>query len=358
MIGILSQFRLFMEKKMSNPSAVLISDIHFTPNTIDLASAALLQAQFKAKMLNVPLIIAGDTMDTKDILRASCVNKLMRMLAVRDAPRTYLMVGNHDLCNEKGDDHALNFAFGLCEIVDKPHTVNLPGLQVMLIPYYSDSAKLAELLKDEEIPRTLIMHQGVQTAYMGHYVQDKTSLPKEAFADFRVISGHYHCRQDIKCGRPRKGGIGLFSYIGNPYTQNFAEAKDGPKGFQILKDDGLLEFVGLGLRKHQVLESHTNMVRTWAPLPVGKDDLLWLKLYGPKSELDAVNKQELGNLLFGHDNYRLELIPEQDRTENATKSQNLSDYEVMDSIIDSLSDSDEHKVYLKTLWKDLLDENS
>lgn len=344
---------------MAKPAAVLISDIHFSVPTLELASLALVKAQLKAVTLEVPLIICGDTMDGKAILRAECVNNLMRMLSVSDAPKTYLLVGNHDLCNEKGDDHALNFAFGLCEIVDKPKYVHLGDMGVLLIPYQSNPETIKTILKqnleDAEYTRTVIMHQGLQTAQMGHYIQDKTSLSPAVFSDHRIISGHYHRRQDIKCGRPKKGGIGLFSYIGNPYTLNFGEANDPEKGFQILMDNGLLEFVPTNLRKHVVWELGYKDRSKIKFTAVNSEDLVWMKLYGTKSELMTVDKNELGKLLLGHSNFKLELIPVPEKQlKVVNQDSKQTPIQLFDTLIDSLQDTTEQKAYMKDLYKEIL----
>lgn len=343
---------------MAKTIAVLISDIHFTPNTLELASAALLKAQYEAARLKVPLVICGDTLDTKCIIRAECANKLLQMLSVKDAPKTYMLVGNHDLCNEKGTEHALNFLWGFCEVIASPTQVSLMGKEVLLVPYYSNVELLQPILDDPETPRTLIMHQGVQGAYMGHYVQDKTSLPPEAFAEFRVISGHYHRAQDIKCGRPRKGAIGLFSYVGNPYTLSFAEANDGPKGYQLLGSDGLLTQVPLDLRKHIIYDCRVEELGGYgyATRPrTSPSDLVWFKLRGPKSELAKINKAVLGDNMLGHTNFKLDLIADAS-DEDIKVQQDLPDSELLDQIIDNLSETEEQKQYLRDLWREVLDE--
>lgn len=340
---------------MSEPIAVIISDIHFTVPTLELASQSLLKAQFKAKMLDVPLIIAGDTLDSKAIMRAECVNELLRRLSVEDATPTYILCGNHDLANEKGTEHSLNFLYDWnksVKVIDRPTVVHLGSLETMLIPYYSDVEKLKLLLQDEENPRLLIMHQGVQGAQMGHYIVDKTSLSQEVFENYRVISGHYHKAQDIKCGRPRKGAIGLFSYVGNPYTLSFGEANDPPKGYCILHDDGVLERVPLNLRKHVIIETDVDSLPSLSS-EVLKEDIVWLKVSGPKSKLSKVNKAAIGQRLFGHSNFKLDLIPDQDNSSNVAPPS--SDPAVLlDSMVDSVQDTLEHKIYLKGLWREIL----
>lgn len=344
---------------MNKPIAVLISDVHFSVPTLELASQSLLKAQYKAKVLDVPLVIAGDLLDSKAIIRAECANKLIQMFSVVDKTETIILVGNHDLCNEKGKDHSLNFLKPYCTIVENPTFGHIKNTSVGMIPYQSDTEVVKSILKDEDCPELLIMHQGVSTSNSGHYIQDKSALPKECFENFRVISGHYHTRQNIKCGRPRKGAVGLFSYIGNPYTLNFGEANDPPKGIQILMDDGSLEFVPTNLRKHVVLNIQKANYNYWqitgkVPLDdVHTGDLVWAKVLGTREELSVVNKTFISKLI-GKENFKLDLIPlDADTIVNTTKS--LNQPELLDSLIDSLTNtSNEVKVRLKQAWKDLL----
>lgn len=342
-----------MSQTKNNPIAVLISDIHFNINNLELASQSLLKAQFKAKMLDVPLIIAGDLLDTKAIIRAECANKLLQMLSVKDKTPTYILVGNHDLVNEKGSEHALNFLWGFAEIVDRPTKIALGSNCAMLVPYYSDTNKLKFLLEDEDIPRTLIMHQGVLGANMGHYVQDKSSLPKETFKDFRVISGHYHRAQDIKCGRPRKGAVGLFSYIGSPYTTSFSEANDGPKGFRILYEDGSLELIPTNLRKHIIVER--KIVEALKPIPeYTPGDLVWYKLYGPYVALQECSKEYIGKKLFGHSNFKFDKISDDSPVCTQEHSTPQDSSTILDNLIDLTGENDQTKAYLKSLWREIL----
>jgi hypothetical protein len=335
----------------TKPVAVLISDVHYSLNTLELADNAFRQAIDKARKLQVPLIDCGDLTNDKAILRGEVVNKILATMeyAAVQGVQVYALVGNHSLINEKGKEHVLNFLTPYAQVVQSNYYDRQLGLH--MIPYCNDPELLKETLSLTPEGSTIIMHQGVQTAKMGHYIIDKTSLPKEAFANFRVISGHYHARQDIKTGRPRKGAVGLFSYIGNPYTLSWGEANDPEKGFQVLYSDGSLEFVPTNLRKHVIKEIQIgDMVRSL--YEVKRQDLLWIKIHGKRSELQQVKKKDMA-INLGRDDFKLDLIPTD--SENAIKNnKNLKDTEILDQLIDSLSDTDEHKSKLKALWREVL----
>lgn len=323
------------------PTAVLISDIHFTPATLALASASLQQALDKAFELKVPLILSGDTLDSKAVIRAECANRLIEILSKRPnhAEQVYVIVGNHDLVNEKGSEHSLNFLRPYCTVVQAP--VHVPKIGAWLIPYFSDLEALQDFLARLKPGATIIGHQGVQGADMGHYVLDKTSLPVEAFSRVRFITGHYHRRQNL----------GTVSYIGNPYTLTFGEADHPEKGFQVLMDDGSLEFVSTNLRKHRVIEREWPLMFT--ALEVGAEDLAWVKIQGPKSEISSLSKDQVRRLIgLPHLNFKLDLIPT-DAEQPTTKKPNQTSAEVLDELIDNSGETPQQKERLKALWRDL-----
>lgn len=334
---------------MSSPIAVIISDVHVSMATLGPAIASLRLAIQKANQLKVQLIISGDLHDTKDNLRATCIDAIIECFSRALIP-PLIIIGNHDLKNEKGEGHALTCLKAYSKIIDTPLFSDY--LKVWFIPYFSDMHALKKFLEHNCMPgSTLIMHQGVETAYMGHYIQDKTSLSKDFFKDYRVISGHYHRRQDIKCGRPRKGAVGLFSYVGNPYTLGFVEANDPEKGFQVLHDDGLLEFVPTNLRKHVIVEctvfDYKEKLKS-----IKVDDILWVKLSGTKEEITKITKAEIGKTL-GHTNFKFDSTPT-DTVKPLSKKKSSTPGVLLDALIDTLPESSEQKNSLKSLWKDIL----
>jgi DNA repair exonuclease SbcCD nuclease subunit len=355
---------------MVKPVAVLISDVHYNINTLKLADAAMRMAISKANELNIPLIVAGDLHDTKANLRGECVNAMIETFKLC-ATTAYILVGNHDKINEKSEEHSLNFLgredksdkyYGYMPavvIVDKPQftdEISVKGISLQFIPYQHDPVQLKAYLTSMPSGSRLIMHQGLKDSNSGDYIQDKSAISKEDVADFRVISGHYHQRQDIKCGRPRPGAVGLWSYIGNPYTLNFGEANDPPKGFQVLMDDGSLEFVPTNLRKHIVVEYNkpdmSTMLTTHCQ-KLAKDDLVWVKVKGAKENLINVTKESVAKLI-NKEEFRLELIPLDTETK-VLEQKNLTQSEILDQLIDSITNTtDETKVRLKQTWKNLV----
>jgi len=328
----------------SKPKAVLISDVHYNINTLKLADASMRLAIAKANALNVPLIVAGDLHDTKASLRGECVSAMIETFKLAGII-PYVLVGNHDKINEKSEDNAIEFLQGYAHLIKVP-LYSMP-LDLYLVPYQHDPEALLKYLGRVPKGSQLIMHQGRTESDYGDYIQDKSALSKDAYTDFRVISGHYHTRKNYEHG----GNV--FSYIGNPYTLTFGEAKDPEKGFQVLYQDGSLEFIPTNLRKHIKFDiSATDL--NGGQVAVNADDLVFVKLSGTKEQLDNVSKDDIQQALkIPTKNFKLELTATDSQidTKNIPKSINQAD--IIDSLIDSMKYSNEQKQRLKSLWKGL-----
>lgn len=340
------------KQKSKRPKAVLISDVHYNLQTLELADAALTLAFQKAHQLVVPIIIAGDLHDTKANLRAECTIRLQatfdRFIYSVDA---YILRGNHDSINEKSDVSALHFLTNRNRtLVERPGRIYEPNLY--LIPYHHDPDELRAYLKTIPKGSTLIMHQGIKSANSGEYFHDKSAINKEDLADFRVISGHYHARQDIHCGPHKEGWVGLASYIGNPYTLNYGEAKDPEKGFQVLYDDGSLEFIPTNLRRHIVHEINLSE-RFFLDVCYKEEDLILVKATGTKEQIEQRgNKEYLAKALDIHIPFRLDLIPLDSETDlQQIPFHSQTESEIISSLIDSMQNtSEDKKTRLKDLW--------
>jgi DNA repair exonuclease SbcCD nuclease subunit len=346
---------LHSRRTMSKPIAVLISDVHYNLQTLPLADAAMGQAITKANTLNIPLIVAGDLHDTKANLRGECTKAMVKTFANISKKKLYILIGNHDKINEKSEEHALDFLEPWATLVDKPMVLSNtnPSNLVAMIPYQSDPTMAVTFAKQYGPNyKILIMHQGLQSSNSGDYIHDKSAISKSDVAGYRVISGHYHTRQTIAL--PDSGS---WSYIGNPYSLSFGEASDPEKGFQILMDDGSLEFIPTNLRKH-VIYNITNSITVSSSggsipvfVPTHTDqDLIWVKVTGSKEFLPTVTKKSIQESYRIAQDFRLDLIPTDTQTTAPVKPKNNAD--LMDSLIDSLTEtSDDRKIRLKELWR-------
>lgn len=339
---------------MSKPIAVLISDIHFSLPTLELADKALRLAIAKANQLEVPLIVAGDLHDTKANLRGECVNAIIAAFLTCNKP-PYVLIGNHDKINEKSEAHALNFLSPYATIVNrfrypKSHT---DADDIALVCYHHDTDELRRHLNNYA-GSTIIMHQGILGSDSGEYMQDRSAISPDDVAGLRVISGHYHRRQTIALPDG-----GKWDYLGNPYSLNFGEADHPEKGFSVLMDDGSLEFVPTNLRRHYIIDV-TIQELVGAKRQVmflgDEQDLVWAKIRGSKQQLGCLTKADVANVLEVKQPFRLDLIPTDAQLTASTASRQLSKGDLLDSLIDSLTDVSEERIKrLKAKWKGLLE---
>lgn len=328
---------------MSSPLAVIISDLHFNLQNLEAASIALRHAYSTADMLQVPLIIAGDLHDTKANMRAEVVNELVDIFRAFAWP-TYTLVGNHDLVNERGDENSLNFLSMYTDVIKSPIEIDLWNVERTSLYFYPYTRSTLELkLALDNIPTgsILIMHQGFLGAQMGDYIQDSTSIDPNILKDYIVISGHYHRHQTI----------GPITYVGSPYTITFGEANDGPKGYLILNSDGTFTREILDLRKHIIKDIRIEDINSNLSDNVKHGDLVWVKVRGKYSELQTLNKKIIAEYL-GVSNFKLDLIPNEVENKDKIKYDLMRDEEILDSLIDQIEDTDQHKSYLKEVWRE------
>lgn len=342
-----------MNKMKIKPIAVLISDIHYNINTLEVADKALRMAVDKANELGVNLIVAGDLHDTKANIRAECIQAIQNTLGkLYFCLKAYLLRGNHDSLNEKSSIHSLSVLQN--NSVEVVNNVQFYGTDYYLVPYHSDPEQLKAYLKTFPIGATLIMHQGLESSNSGHYIQDKSAVSHSDVKDYRVISGHYHQRQDIKTGRPRKGAVGLWSYLGNPYTLGFGEANDPEKGFSVLMSDGSLEFIPTNLRRHRIVEIDLEDGMPTVPPDLIKDsDILWVKITAASDRLAGVTREDIVRIYNIRQSFKLDLIPKDQNMVHIDQNLVQSKSEILDTLIDGLNESEVRKSRLKAMWKDL-----
>lgn len=324
----------------NKPLAVLISDIHYTVQNLDLCTKALYQAMDKAKELGVELIIAGDLNDSKAVIRGEVANELIHVFKAtyHKGTRTVVIPGNHDLLSVKDNAHSLNFLRPYTVLLDSPQSL----YKMHLIPYQITNEaflKAIEGLKDGTI---VIAHQGFKGANLGSYFKDDSSVDPAAVKHLKIFSGHYHMHQDI----------GTVTYIGSPFTHTFGEANDGPKGYLVIYEDGSYVHHHIKLRKHIIVERTTEnlyeMIENYSP-----GDVIQIKVTGTYNDLDNIDKKALGLKLIGSQDFKLDKIYT-DSKHKEYKNAKVGTFELLDEIIDNTDESEEVKISLKQLWKALI----
>lgn len=328
---------------MNKPLAVLISDVHYSIKTLDRADKSMRLAIQKANELFVPLVVLGDLHDTKAHLRGECVNAIIATLQTCTVP-PIILVGNHDRINERAPAHSLNFLAPYAMIIDEPKYVHPIGY---FIPYQHDPSAFLSTVGMVSPSTTILCHQGVSGSLSGEYIQDRSAIDNDSVMGRRIVSGHYHTRQTVKLPFD-----GTWDYLGNPYTLNYGEAKDPEKGFQILHQDGSLEFVPTNLGSHRVMElTYVDELRSYyGERPELKDnDILKVKIKGPSDKLSVLTKDEV-RAIVKFDDIVVDFEPYD--IEANIQEESLPQPEIFDSVIDGVQNIDvERKERLKKLWR-------
>jgi len=331
---------------MKNPIAVLTSDVHYNLQTRGVAWHALTTVIHAANNLSVPLIVAGDLHDTKANLRGECVNDLLYVFSKCQTP-CYILVGNHDLINEKAHANSINFLAPINGVVLVKDFKYVPDINVFFMPYQSNVRTFLQQLPPRDLNSVIIAHQGLLGSDSGEYIQDHSALAKVELLGRRVISGHYHRRQTIEL--PEEG---KFDYIGNPFTLGFGEAEHPQKGYQILYSDYSLGFVPIDLPKHIIIDTEKlepHVAPNWQP-----NDYLWVKVRGESDYLSTVTKEKIAKEFGIEQDFRLELIADNKDTEGKS-SRALPKKQSLDDLIDGLQSPSERKERLKNKWKRLIE---
>lgn len=321
---------------------VAISDIHFGLKTLPLATRSLERAISEAEVLDIPLVVAGDLQNDKDHMSMIVQNKIISTLKSTKVP-VFILSGNHDLINEKGKEHALEYLRPYATIVDE--ITYSEDLDVWFIPYQNSKQAFEDKINSLPHPGCkLVFHQGIAGAAMGDYAMDKTSVHPSTLAEHKGITGHYHRHQTL----------GTCTFIGSPYTVTAGEANDGPKGFLVVKDDHSFTRVLTDLRKHvtviRTVSEIMNPVEGLQPT-----DLLWIKVSGTTPELDALDKDAVGQFHLGHSNYNLDRDYPQAVKPIEIKNTDSTDPKILlDKIIDDSLETDEFKEELKSFWKEVI----
>jgi DNA repair exonuclease SbcCD nuclease subunit len=183
---------------------LFIGDPHFQVNNIVEVNIFIEKIQVLAMNKRPDIIvIAGDILHDHERLHTMALNKAYELVNnMRDIAKTYILVGNHDLCNNQQfltQNHWMN---GMKEwsntvIVDKVIQVTLKDKKLVLVPYVPPGRfeeALNTIGNDEWMNASCIFaHQEFYGCKMGAIM----SIEGDRWPEQNpwVISGHIHSRQ-------------------------------------------------------------------------------------------------------------------------------------------------------------------
>lgn len=324
---------------------VIINDVHFNIANLEKATFALRSAFVYALEHKLPVIIAGDLNDTKAIIRGEVMNRLIELFEeFYQKIQIHILIGNHDLLNEKmNGKHSLNFLKPYANLLEGSGMVNAKH-KLGFISYQSTPEDFLTAIKRFPKGHTVVCHQGFRGAFMGEYVQDKSSVDPKDVADWTIVSGHYHQRQKL----------GTIQYLGNPYTINFAEAEDPAKGFSVLDvTTGETAIHELDLPRHVIFDAPWSQIHA-ASFDYRPNDIIMLRIHGTKADLSGVKRDAVLKKFFPDATgpVRLELVPEE--TKNDIKVDITDPTKVLNDIIKASDETAARKKQLLALAEELL----
>jgi DNA repair exonuclease SbcCD nuclease subunit len=186
----------------------VIGDPHLTHKSLDRAA----QLFDLVEEIGLSTVWLGDFLDTKEVVRAKCLNALVEYLS-RSKLKHIVLVGNHDWFNHDCQEHSLE-ALKLLQnvkVIDAPEVID----NMLFVPYIHDQVKLIKVLtRFQGLVSTLFVHLEVTQFDFGNGHVCTTGIPLEALKGFkRVISGHFHKFQQS----------GNLTYLGTPFSHSFGE---------------------------------------------------------------------------------------------------------------------------------------
>ena len=142
--------------------------------------------------------------------------------------KVHTIVGNHTAyykdTNEINTVELLLKEYDNVEVYSEPTTINIGGLDILMLPWINEENKLQTLEMMDTTPADVIMgHLELNgfVATRGHMMEH--GMDTKIFDKFyRVYSGHYHTRSDN----------GKIYYLGNPYEMFWNDVLD-TRGFHI-----------------------------------------------------------------------------------------------------------------------------
>lgn len=186
------------------------------------------------------VIILGDLLDTKSIVRSECLNFYYDYF--KNSKLNFIvLVGNHDYHNLECLDHSLKtLNLPNVKIVDELYSIN----NFNFIPYIHDREKLKSIINQLPNESILIGHLDILGFDYGNGFICEDGINKDDFKKFKkVISGHFH----------KPATLNNIEYVGTPFSHSFGESNQ-EKHLLILHTETLdCEYIKLDFPRHITL---------------------------------------------------------------------------------------------------------
>lgn len=259
----------------------IIGDPHCKPSNLDKIEVLFDMVED----LGNTSVWLGDMLDTKELVRSSCLNTLYRKLSESKLEH-YILVGNHDWFNLECKDHSL---VPLRELINV-HIVQSPVVTELglMVPYIHDHNEFKKVMKSH-VGKTNVafVHQGFSGFDYGNgFIAENESDISYIKGYDLVISGHFHKYQ--------KGGNLI--YLGTPFSHSFGESNQTKYVGSLNLDTLKLTKYETPFPKHLTVEVDCDKT---ANLVEDKDNYVRIILNGSQESIDRFDKtNHLNNTKF------------------------------------------------------------
>lgn len=233
------------------------------------------------------IVIAGDLLHTHERLHTLALNKAYEMVdKLRKIAKTYVLVGNHDLCNNQQFLTANHWMNGMKEwdntiIVDKVEVLELENKMFVFVPYVPPGMflkALNTLEQDWQDAACIFAHQEFAGCKMGAIVSEVGDKWSEKLP--LVVSGHIHSRQKIQKN---------IYYSGSAMQHAFGESeKNVIPILTFFEGNYNLEEIDLELPRKKIVYMDVQNIDEYVQKPT--KDKVKLTVSGTYEEFKAVKK--------------------------------------------------------------------
>ena len=181
---------------------LFIGDPHFQVNNmIEVDLFLNISAKLVEEQSPDIIVIAGDVLHTHERLHTLALNKAYELINnMRKLAKTYVLVGNHDMCNNQQFLTTNHWMNGMKEwsnvvIVDKVIMEILGNKKMIFVPYVPPGRFIEALdtIGNWNDSDCIFAHQEFYGCKMGAIVSvDGDKWPEDAP---EIVSGHIHCNQ-------------------------------------------------------------------------------------------------------------------------------------------------------------------
>lgn len=200
-------------------------DTNGLPRRLNIGINVLQQGLDYAKKFNVPFVVNGDLLHSKNSLDPAVIHAVHELFATEfmGSSRVILNTGNHEIPDKfNANVTTLDWLSGTAQVVKEPTLIELPDVNLHVVPYSGDHKTQMHKMLDirgsrEGVSDILIAHFPTNGVDLGNY---KLESPIE-FADFHPEKFDAVLFNDIHKHQP----VGQNGYhLGCTHQNNFGEA--------------------------------------------------------------------------------------------------------------------------------------